>query len=151
MAISAEIKYRLNRLFGNTPYDVQLGDLLDGAFGAVLAAGTIISANLASDAVTTVKILNANVTKAKLAAGVSGSHMVVSAASHTTVGGGVSEDITIAGALNTDIPIVTIKTAGASPVVVRAVVAAAGKVTLTFSADPSNDHVLSIVLLRATS
>lgn len=38
MGLSANIKYRLNRLFGQTPMDVQLGDLIDTNY-KVFAAG----------------------------------------------------------------------------------------------------------------
>lgn len=93
----------------------------------------------------------ASIDKVMLSAGISASYMVIAAGSFTTVGGGVNETIPVVGALNTDIAFVVLQTAGAAPVAVLTSIAASGQIKVTMSADPSNDHVLSYQLLRATS
>lgn len=77
------------------------------------------------------------------------SHVVVFAGEHTTAGGAAAEDITVTGALATDLAIVTIHTVGASPVTLLTALTAADKITATFSADPSTDHVVTYLVLRA--
>ncbi len=58
--------------------------------GSVLGFGTIVAAGIASDAVTTVKILNANVTNAKLA-----NVSTATFKGRTTAGTGAPEDLTV--------------------------------------------------------
>ena len=76
-------------------------------------------------------------------------YVVVYAGEHTTVGTAASEDITVTGALATDLVLATLHTKGSSPVTLLTAVAAADKITITFSADPSTDHVLTYAVLRA--
>jgi hypothetical protein len=66
-----------------------------------------------------------------------------------TVGGNAAEDITLAGVVATDAVIVTLHTVGAAPVTVAKAVTAAGKITVTFSADPAADHKINYVVLGA--
>lgn len=75
---------------------------------------------------------------------------IFKAASVTTVGGAASEDFTIAGVLATDLVIAMVKTQGAAPKVIQAAFASAGKITVIFDADPSNDHVISYFIVRAS-
>jgi hypothetical protein len=82
-------------------------------------------------------------------AAIAGSHRVVAAGSFTTVGGDAAEVITIAGALSSDIAIVVLKTAGGTPRTIITSAAAAGQINVTLSGDPSTDHVLSYMLVRA--
>lgn len=74
---------------------------------------------------------------------------VVAAGVHTTAGGDAAESITVASAQAGDIVMVSVKTAGTSPVSVVAAAAAAGSVEVTLSADPSTDHVLQYIVVRA--
>lgn len=104
-----------------------------------------------NNAVTSIKIVDANVTKAKLAAGINASHMVVYAGEHTTVGGAAAEAISVAGVLATDLVFVQLKAQGAAPQTVLIAVPTADTVTVTFSADPSNDHIVYYQVVRATS
>lgn len=76
---------------------------------------------------------------------------VIAAGSFTTVGGDANESITVSGALSTDIAIVVLKTAGATPRTVVTSAAAAGAIDVVLSGDPSNDHVLSYILIRAAA
>jgi len=93
--------------------------------------------SIGSDKVVTAKILDANVTKAKLAVGISASHMAVyGSASFTTVGGSAAE---------------TIRTVGSSPQTIVSAAVTTDTLTVTFSGDPSNDHVIDYMIVRATS
>lgn len=73
---------------------------------------------------------------------------VFAAGTFTTAGGDAAESITVTGALASDIAMVQVKTRGASPVTLAAAVCAANAITVTLSADPSTDHVLSYAVLR---
>lgn len=67
---------------------------------------------------------------------------------YTTVGGGTSEDIEVFGMKEADIAFVQISSFGASPVTIVDWVEADGKITVNFSADPSNDHVVNYSVTR---
>lgn len=123
----------------------------DTITAAQLATGAVLADELATDAVETVKIKDANVTLAKLAAGITPSHVVKFAAEFTTVGGGAAEAISVPGALATDIAFVQLKTPGAAPKTVDAAAVTLDTLTVTFSGDPSNDHVIYYQILRAAS
>lgn len=62
---------------------------------------------------------------------------------HTTVGGGAVETIEIKGVEETDICLVTINEVGASPVTIVQAKPVTDALEITFSADPSDDHVIS--------
>lgn len=68
MAITTEQKYLLNNKAGSIARKVALGTLIETAETSAPAALSVTAAVLAADAVTTSKILDANVTEAKLAA-----------------------------------------------------------------------------------
>lgn len=108
---------------------------------AYLDAISIDTANLADGAVTL----------AKLDTGVTPSHVVKFAGTHTTAGGDTAESITVTGATATDIVAVTVKTAGAVPTSVVAAAAGTDAISVTMSADPSTDHVLQYVVFRAAT
>ena len=80
--------------------------------------------------------------------GLVGGFKIVAAELVTTTGGAASEAITITGAAAGDVCLVTLNTAGSSPVTVDAAVASTDTVTVTFSADPSSDHVVNVVVVR---
>jgi hypothetical protein len=103
------------------------------------------------NSVTTAKIVNANVTKGKLAAGINAPLMTFAAGQFTTVGGGVAEPIAVAGMLGTDTVLVAIMVPGAVPRTLVSAVAAVGQINLTFSGDPAADHKLIYQVLRATA
>lgn len=131
---------------------VNAGDIAaDAVTTAKILDANVTAAKLATDAVTTVKIAAAAVTLAKLAAGITPSHIVKFAGTFTTAGGDANESIAVTGALGTDIAIVTLKTKGASPVTILTAVAATDAITIVMSADPSTDHVISYMILRAAA
>jgi hypothetical protein len=67
---------------------------------------------------------------------------------HTTVGGAAAEDVTLAGVVATDVVLVTMHTIGTGTRTISKAVTATGKVTITFSGDPSTDHKVNILVVR---
>ncbi len=131
MAISDEHKYLLNNRAGKIFNKVQLGTLIENAEEGGLAADSVSLEHLDS--------------------GIAPSHIVVAAGEHTTAGGDANETITVAGALATDIVLVTLHTVGATPRTITTASASAGQIDVVMSGDPSTDHVLSYVVLRAAA
>jgi len=124
---------------------------VDTTVTAEIAELAVTAAKLAADAVETAKIKDLNVTLAKLAAAIAPSHVVKFAGSFTTAGGDAAETISVPGALNTDIAIVTLKAKGSTPRTILTAVAATDGITLEFSGDPAADHVVAYQILRATA
>lgn len=102
-------------------------------------AAEVISADIADGAVTV----------GKLAAALQPSHVVKFAGEFTTVGGDAAESISVSGVLATDIVICQLAVEGASAVTLDAAVCAEDAINVTLSADPSTDHVLNYIVLRA--
>ncbi len=107
---------------------------------------------IAANAITTAKILNANVTLAKLAAGITPSHVIKFANQVTTVGGSATEAFTVTGAVAaTDRAFVQIVNNGTNNVTVLQAVVTTNTLTLTFSGDPAADTVFNYQLIRAAA
>lgn len=107
---------------------------------------------IANDAITTVKILNSNVTLAKLASGITPSHVIKFANQVTTVGGAAAEAFTVTGAsAATDRAFVQVVDNGTSNVTVLQAVVTNNTLTVTFSADPGNDTIINYQIIRAVS
>ncbi|MDF1551936.1 MAG: hypothetical protein P1P84_02685 [Deferrisomatales bacterium] len=69
---------------------------------------------------------------------------------HTTLGGAAAEAVTVTGALTTDILVAQLIDKGSTPRLLSdAIISAADTVTLTFADDPSTDHLVSYMILRA--
>lgn len=69
----------------------------------------------------------------------------------TTVGGNAVETFTIPGITTADLVNVTIATSGATPVtILAAYVSAANTLSVTFSSNPSSDHVIAVEVHRVT-
>ncbi len=112
------------------------GDATISNTGALTIANLAVSpAKLAANAVTTAKILDANVTLAKLAAGITPSHVVKYAGASVQAGGSATVTITVTGMLNTDLPFCQIG-ASANAVNVQKVTATANTITVLCSGDP---------------
>jgi len=79
------------------------------------------------------------------------SDYVVFSGKHTTVGGGAAEVIAVAGVLATDKVIVGLEEVGTVPRTVLTAAPSAGEITVTFSGDPDNDHVVTYMVLRSVS
>lgn len=135
--------------------DVIIGDadgnaerLAKGTSGYPLVAGasTVSYAQLAAGGIAT-----GAVTLAKLDAGITPSHVVKYAGTHTTAGGAAAEAITVSGVAATDVIMITLKAQGVTPQTVLYAVPTTNTITVTFSGDPSTDHVLYYQVLRAAS
>ncbi len=74
---------------------------------------------------------------------------IIAAGQYLTTGGAAAEDIAITGVLTTDTVSVVLHTAGATPRTVLSAVAAVDKITVTFSGDPSIDHVVNYIVVRS--
>ena len=107
---------------------------------------------IANDAITTVKIDDANVTLAKLAAGITPSHVIKFADQVTTVGGAAAEAFTVTGAVAaTDRAFVQVVDDGTAGVTVLYAVVTTNTLTVTFSANPGNDTIINYQIIRAAS
>lgn len=137
------------------------GNILVGSAGNVATSvamsgdATIVASGaltIAANAVTTAKILNANVTLAKLAAGITPSHVIKFANQVTTVGGAAAEAFAVTGAVAaTDRAFVQVVNDGTANVTVLQAVVTADTLTVTFSANPGNDTVINYQLIRAAA
>ena len=106
---------------------------------------------IANNAITTAKILNANVTLAKLAAGITPSHVIKFAGQPTTAGGAPAEVIAVPGALNTDLAFVQMVDNGTNNTTVLQAAVTADTLTVTFSADPGADAIINYQIIRAAA
>lgn len=76
-------------------------------------------------------------------------HIRIFGGRFTTAGGAAAEDFTVAGVAATDAIFAMLNVEGSSPVsIVKAEYQAADTVRVTFSADPSTDHEISIQVIR---
>lgn len=112
---------------------------------------TITNADTAADFVNNADIADGAVSLEHLDSAITPSHIPVYAGTHTTAGGGATESITVTGAVATDICMCTLETEGATPVTLDAAASNTNAIDLTFSADPSTDHIVSYILFRAAS
>jgi len=115
---------------------------------AITNAGLL---TIAANAITTAKIANANVTLAKLAAGIAPAAIVKFFGQVTSVGGAAAEAFAVAGALATDRAFVQVVNNGTGNVTVLEAVVTANVLTVTFSGNPGADTVINYQLLRAAS
>lgn len=168
-------KYLLNKM-NSVARNVGLGDLIEAAEDVVstLADGKVLigdASNLPAEKtlsgdvtttregvvsigalkVTTAKIDAGAVTLAKLASGVAPSHVVKYAGKATTAGGAAAEVVAVAGVVAGDIVIATLQTKGSTPRTIVTAIPSTDAITVTFSGDPSTDHVVSYLVLRAAA
>lgn len=94
---------------------------------------------------------DASITLAKLATGIAPSHKVFAAGVFTTAGGDANEAIAITGLLTTDIVVVSLAQAGSTPRTITTAIAASGQINVVMSGDPSTDHKINYVVLRAAA
>ncbi len=148
-----------------TQGDIIVGDasgdaarLAKGTSGLPLVAGAstvsyvaLSAAGLASDSVTTAKILNANVTLAKLSATAAYTSRVIASGTFTTAGGDANESITATGALATDLAFVQLKAKGVTPRTILTAAANTDAIDVVMSGDPSTDHVICWQIIRVAT
>lgn len=77
-----------------------------------------------------------------------GGFQIVNAQLHTTVGGAAAEDVSISGVLATDVVLAVVADDGTNDTTIVSAAAGADKVTITYSADPGDDAVTNIVVIR---
>lgn len=107
---------------------------------------------IANNAVTTAKILDANVTLAKLASGITPAAVIKFFGQVTTVGGAAAEAITVTGAVGaTDRAFVQMVNDGTNNVTIVNAVVTNNTLTVTFSADPGADTVINYQIIRAAA
>jgi hypothetical protein len=116
-----------------------------------IGANKVVTAMILADNVTNAKLADDCVSLEQLDNGITPSHLVRFAGKHTTVGGGASEDITVTGAVAGDMVVASLITKGATPRTLLTAITGTDKVTLTFSGDPSTDHVVGYIVLNAAS
>lgn len=137
------------------------GNILVGSAGGVPTSvamsgdATIVASGaltIANNAITTAKILAANVTLAKLASGITPSHVIKFANQVTTVGGAAAEAFTVTGALAaSDRAFVQVVDNGSANVTVLQAVVTNDTLTVTFSADPGADTIINYMIIRAAA
>lgn len=137
------------------------GNVLVGSAGGVATSvvmsgdATIVASGaltIAANAVTTAKILDSNVTLAKLASGIAPAGVIKFMGQLTSVGGSATEAFTVTGAVAaTDRAFVQVVNNGTGNVTVLEAVVTANTLTVTFSADPQNDTVFNYQLIRAAA
>lgn len=102
--------------------------------------------------VTTAEIADGAVTLAKLAAGVTPSHVVKYAGKITWSGSGASLATAVTGILSTDIVTVTIQTAPTQAAYIKSAAPTTDTLTVTLSAaNTSNDAVIAYTVFRAVA
>lgn len=107
---------------------------------------------IANNAITTVKILDGNITLAKLASGITPSNVIKFANQVTTVGGSATETFTVTGAqAANDRAFVQVVNNGTGNVTVLQAAVTNNTLTVTFSGDPGNDTVINYQLIRAAA
>jgi len=130
------------------------------AAGCILMANGKVYSNAGTSAspsfqdindVSTGEIADGAVTLAKLATGVTPSHVVKYGGQATTAGGAAAEAITVTGAAATDLAFVQMVDDGTSNVTIINAVVTTNTLTVTFSADPGSDTIVNYQLLRAAA
>lgn len=143
----------INCVCSNGVVQLTVTQVLNGVVTTAVEVGanSVDTAAIQNLAVTTAKIADANVTLAKLAAGITPSHIVKYGAQYTTVGGAAAEAIVVNGALVTDIASCVIKDNGTANVTLLQTAVTNNTLTLTFSGDPGNDCIVYYQILRAAA
>lgn len=119
-------------------------------FGRLSVGSLIWVRGSDANALLEVKAVSSTATTTEVITHGSGAFFVPFAGEHTTVGGAAAEAITVTGVLATDLVVVTHHTVGgAAQTILSALASAADTITVTFSADPSTDNVVTYVVYRA--
>lgn len=105
---------------------------------------------IANNAVTTAKIVNSNVTLAKLASGITPSHIVKFAGKTANGGGSASIALSVTGVVSTDICFAQVQ-ASTNAVTVQKVTPSTDTITVLLSGDPGATTTIAYQALRAAS
>lgn len=95
--------------------------------------------------------LNGNVSLGQKLSDLFPTYFVALAGKYTTLGGSATEAAVVTGVLATDVAIVSLQTKGATPRTILTAAPTADTLTVVFSGDPSTDHVVSYMVLRAVT
>lgn len=136
--------------------NIFVGNVSNVATGVAMSGDATIAntgaLTIAANAITTAKILNANVTLAKLAAGITPAAVIKYFGQATTAGGAAAEAITVTGAVAaTDRAFVQVVDNGTNNVTVLQAVVTTNTLTVTFSGDPGADAIINYQLIRAAA
>lgn len=161
----------LGGLFYNNGSQFRVGDVMycvcsdSNIWVNVTTAGTTVitvaqgsgpdsvnTADIVNSAITTIKIADANVTLAKLAAGITPSHVIKFGGQLTTVGGAAAEAFAVVGAVAaTDMAFVQIVDNGSGNVTALQAVVTNNVLTVTFSGNPGADTIFNYQIIRAAA
>ena len=152
--ISASAAIAFSKLAALSSTNILVGNGSNVATAVAMSGDATLSnagvLTVANDAITTVKILNANVTLAKLAAGITPSHVVKFAGKHSYGGGGTTTQASVPGVVAGDIVIASIQ-GSTNTVALGKAAPGTDVIDFTFSADPGAATVVSYSVLRAAS
>lgn len=113
--------------------------------------GNIEATKIEADAIGNGQIADDAVSLEHLDSGITPTHIIIASGSHTTAGGDTAESITVTDMLSTDKAIVIMESTGANAALVAAAIAADGSISVTMTCDPSTDHKLAYIGVRAAS
>ena len=120
--------------------------------GTASAATFTVLSTVTAGSINTTSLADAGVTLAKLAAGITPSHVVKYAGKITWSGSGASLGTSVPGVVSTDIVVATIQTAPTQAAYLKTAAPTTDTVTLVLSAaNTSNDAVIAYQVLRAAS
>lgn len=117
--------------------------------GSNIATDVAVSGDLTLANTGAFAIASGAVTLAKLATGITPSHVIKYGGKLTTVGGAASEAFTVNGVIATDLAFVQLQNDGTNNVTILSAVAGTNSITVVFSANPGNDAILSYQVIRA--
>lgn len=154
--INASAGIAFSKLAALTSSQILVGSAGNVVTAVALSGDATISntgaLTIANNAITTVKIADANVTLGKLASGITPSSVIKFGGQLTTVGGAAAEAFTVTGAVGaTDRAFVQMVDDGTNNVTVLQAVVTDNTLTITFSGNPGNDAVFNYMLIRAAA
>lgn len=150
--VSASAAIDFSKLAALTSANILVGSAGNVATSVTMSGDAAISntgvLTVANNAITTAKILDANVTLAKLSSGIAPSHVIKFAGKVNNGGGSATIVLAVVGVLATDIAMAQIQ-ASTNAVTVQKVTPAADSITVLLSGDPGAATVISYQALRA--
>lgn len=120
-------------------------------WNVVNAQSAIRSGDLGADVVTNAKVADGAISLEHLDSGITFPFRVIGGGIFTTAGGDANESITVTGVVGTDTAIVWVQKAGATPRTVDTITPGTGSVAVVLSGDPSTDHKLGYLVIRASA
>ncbi len=128
------------------------GDVTTTRAGVMsIGAKKVLTAMINDLAVDAGQIAANAVVLAKIAVAARPIYHVVGMGTFTTAGGDANESITVTGCLGTDTALVWVQKAGASAKTVDSYTPGTGSIAVVMSADPSTDHKLGWIVVRAAA